>query len=65
MTYGYNTVSEAIETGIEPALRPYADEFDMTALADTGVAPAPRGTYSVSDGEGFRAAVRDAWTGAR
>lgn len=65
MTYEYNTVSEAIEMGIKPALQPYADEFDLLAIADTEVTPTDRGTYRVSDGEGFWAAVRAAWTGAR
>lgn len=65
MTYEYNTVSEAIEMGIKPALQPYAEEFDLESIADTEVTPTPQGTYRVSDGEGFWAAVRDAWTGAR
>ena len=63
MTYEYNTVNEAIEMGIKPALQPYAEEFDLAAIADTEVSPTERGTYRVSDGEGFWAAVRDAWTG--
>lgn len=52
---------EAIELGIKP----YAEEFDMEAIADTEVTPTERGTYRVSDGEGFRAAVRDAWRGVK
>lgn len=65
MTYEYNTVSEAIELGIKPALQPYAEEFDMEAIADTEVTPTERGTYRVSDGGGFWAAVRDAWRGVK
>lgn len=65
MTYEYNTVNEAIEMGIKPALQPYAEEFDLESIADTEVTPTGRGTYRVSDGEGFWAAVRDARTGAR
>lgn len=65
MTYEYNTVNEAIEMCIKPALQPYAEEFDLTAIADTEVTPTERGTYCVSNGEGFYAAVRDAWVGVK
>ena len=65
MTYEYSTVDEAVELGVKPALQPYAEEFDMEAIADTEVTPTERGTYRVSDGEGFWATVRDAWTGVK
>ena len=59
MTYEYDTVSEAIERGIKPALQPYTREFDpTTTIADIKVTPTPGGTYLVSDGEGSGAAAR-------
>lgn len=62
MTYEYDTVNEAIEMGIKPALQTYAEGFDLAAIADTEATPTKRGTYCVSDGGGFWAAVRDAGT---
>lgn len=55
--YRYTTVQDAVEQEIKPALQPYADDFDMDAMADRVVRP-DGDKFTVVQGDEFWEAAR-------
>lgn len=60
--YRYTTVQDAVEQEIKPALQPYADDFDMDAMADRVVQP-DGDKFTVVQGDEFWEAARQSVKG--
>ena len=60
--YRYTTVQDAVEQEIKPALQPYADDFDMDAMADRVVQP-DGDKFAVIQGDEFWEAARQSVKG--
>lgn len=60
--YRYVTVQDAVEQEIKPALQPYADAFDMDAMADR-VVRQDGGKFTVVQGDEFWEAARQSVKG--
>ena len=60
--YRYTTVQDAVEQEIKPALQPYADDFDMGAMADRVVQP-DGDKFTVVQGDEFWEAARQSVKG--
>lgn len=60
--YRYTTVQDAVEQEIKPALQPYADDFDMDAMADR-VVQSDGDKFTVIQGDEFWEAARQSVRG--